>query len=79
MTAATAGLAARCETQAIRLSPEMGQALAEGFGASTNGDDAFDAAMGLLGMIEVAEGRRPAAPDATPAPQWEGWSLGQGG
>jgi hypothetical protein len=77
--AATTGLADRCHAHAIRLSPGMADALADGFGAGASGEDRFDAAMGLLGMIEVAEARRAAAPATTAAPHWEGWILGQSG
>lgn len=37
---------------------------------------AFDAAMGLFGMIEVVDGGRAEGP-AVGADKWEGWILGQ--
>ncbi|MBE7212730.1 MAG: DUF429 domain-containing protein [Gluconacetobacter diazotrophicus] len=57
---------------------EAAAAIADGFDGHRRGDDAFDALAGLLGMIEVASGRRPAGPDrdADLLP-WEGWILGQ--
>ena len=74
---ATAGLASHCQDHGIRLCPEMEGILAAGFGPAESGQDPFDATAGLLGMIEVADGRRTAAPARTEAPEWEGWILGQ--
>lgn len=74
---ATASLAARCEDHGIRVTPEMGHAIENGFGPGKKGEDLFDAAMGLFGMIEVVEGRRAALPTATASIPWEGWILGQ--
>jgi len=53
-------------------------ALRNGFGATASGEDPFDALLGLLAMIEVADGRhaeRGALHDETDA--WEGWILGR--
>ena len=49
-----------------------------GFGGSAEGEDQFDAIVGLFGMINVVIGNRTAAPMLT-APQRliEGWILGQ--
>jgi hypothetical protein len=55
----------------------MRHALADGFGPRKDGEDVFDAAVGLLGMIEVVEGRRLASPIERSAQDWEGWILGQ--
>ena len=74
---ATTALAARCGHHGIRLDPDMADALRDGFGSDAYGQDRFDAAAGLLGMIEVADGRRAAMPAATEALDWEGWILGQ--
>lgn len=74
---AGAGLGPRCKEHGVELTGTMGNALADGFGPRRDGEDPFDAAMGLLGMIEVVEGRRAAAPPTTQAPTWEGWILGQ--
>ena len=61
----------------VQLSNEAREALLSGFGPKPSGEDAFDAFLGLLKMIEVAEGRRREAsehhPDTAP---WEGWILG---
>ena len=47
-------------------------------GGFPEGDDAFDAVVGLIGMIEVATGRRkPAEPSGDRIRKVEGWILGQ--
>ena len=74
---AAAKLSSRSEEHGVRLCPEMTAIVADGFGSRQDGEDPFDAAAGLLGMIEVVEGRRLAAPARTEAPEWEGWILGQ--
>jgi len=52
--------------------------LEDGFGPSSSGEDAFDAMVGLLGMLEVVDLRRAEAPPLTKEAQlWEGWILGQ--
>lgn len=51
----------------------------DGFGTTKCGEDAFDALVGLLAMIEVVEDRRPER-GMTPAgltAAWERWILGQ--
>ncbi|SHJ98312.1 hypothetical protein SAMN02745194_03876 [Roseomonas rosea] len=75
--AATAGLGQRCERHGVRLSSDMVAVLTDGFGPRKDGEDAFDATIGLMGMIEVVEGRRAPAPGVRQAPEWEGWILGQ--
>lgn len=75
---ATAGLVARTAGRGITLSPETLAALANGFGPAEEGEDPFDALMGLLGMIEVVEGRVPEAPPGLAADPVEGWILGRG-
>ncbi|CDZ67044.1 Hypothetical protein NGAL_HAMBI2605_53230 [Neorhizobium galegae bv. orientalis] len=50
----------------------------DGFRNGKDGEDRFDAAVGLLGMIDVVEGRRAeGSPDADDVKTWEGWILGQ--
>ncbi len=62
----------------IDFSPDARLALLAGFGEDRAGEDRFDAFVGLLGMIEVVDGRWPEAceqhPDVRP---WEGWILGR--
>jgi hypothetical protein len=49
----------------------------DGFGADKAGEDRFDAAVGLLGMLDVVDGRRDeGAPDSDAVRRWEGWILG---
>ena len=55
------------------------RALRAGFGPGAEGEDPFDALIGLLAMIEVVEGRHPEAPDSLPEKAGvEGWILGRG-
>ncbi len=74
---AMVGLADHAARRGVRFGRELAARVAAGFGPSDGGEDAFDALIGLLGMLEVVDGRRPAAP-ATAAPdRWEGWIIGQ--
>jgi hypothetical protein len=52
-------------------------AILDGFGRASSGEDAFDSLLGLLGMIEVFEGRRPEGATDRMDRVWEGWILGQ--
>ncbi|PWR23045.1 DUF429 domain-containing protein [Zavarzinia compransoris] len=53
-------------------------AVLAGFGPAPTGEDAFDALIGLLGLIEVAAGHRPPGPEEDPViRRFEGWILGQ--
>lgn len=61
----------------VSFSPELAALIADGFGPKSDGEDAFDAIIGLLGMIEVADGRRAEGPLDHRNLQWEGWILGQ--
>ena len=50
----------------------------DGFGAGADGEDRFDAVVGLLGMLNVVLGRRPSGePDDPVVRRIEGWILGQ--
>jgi hypothetical protein len=60
----------------VAFTPALAATLDDGFGPAPSGEDPFDALAGLLGMIEVADGRRAAAPDDIDR-VWEGWILGQ--
>jgi len=66
------------ERAGITLSLELQAQLLEGFGAPQDGEDPFDATVGLLSMLAVVRGLRPAG---TPPPgtvrNVEGWILGQ--
>ena len=62
---------------ALALEPALLGMIEEGF---PEGDDAFDAIVGLLGMIEVVTGRRqPGEPSDDRVRNVEGWILGQVG
>ena len=51
--------------------------LHDGFGARPDGEDAFDAVLGLFAMLEVVLGRRPGgAPVDATVRRLEGWILG---
>ena len=59
----------------IKLDPELTQNIEQGF---PEGDDAFDATVGLFGMLEVLLGRRlPGDPNEGTLRKLEGWILGQ--
>jgi hypothetical protein len=75
--AATASLLTRSFKHGIQFSDAMRDDLADGFGAAKGGEDPFDAAIGLLGMIEVVDGRRAAGPTQIETAHSEGWILGQ--
>lgn len=68
-------------THAVALSKEARDALFDGFGPSKQGEDPFDALVGLLSMVEVVEGRRNEGGEVLSADvkKWEGWILGQRG
>jgi hypothetical protein len=52
----------------------------EGFGEEDDGEDPFDALLGLLSMLEVVMGyRTEGTPEGEPFRTVEGWILGQGG
>jgi hypothetical protein len=62
----------------VSLRPDMASAIKDGFGGSATGEDRFDAALGLFGMIEVTTGRRTnKVPEESDVRKWEGWILGQ--
>jgi hypothetical protein len=75
--AAAASLLPRSFEFGIQFSDATRDALAEGFGPLKSGEDPFDAALGLLGMIEVVDGRRAAAPTSIEGVDSEGWIFGQ--
>lgn len=67
-----------CERARLCLTAAAREAVESGFGPRLDGEDAFDAMVGLLGMLNVVLGLRPAGdpPPGTP-PGVEGWILGQ--
>jgi hypothetical protein len=70
-------LAAFAARAGIVLDEGMRAALAEGFGVDDFAEDRFDAAVGVLGMLNVALGYRPAGqPPNEDIRRVEGWILG---
>lgn len=58
--------------------PAMRAAVADGFGTDAAGEDRFDCTIGVLCVLNVLAGHRPAcAPDDPWIRRWEGWVLGQ--
>lgn len=52
--------------------------ISDGFGNGKDGEDRFDATVGLFGMIDVVDGRRgEGVPEVDDVKTWEGWILGQ--
>jgi len=70
-------LEAWAQSASAVFSPALHAAISDGFGDSKPGEDPFDAFMGLLGMIEVVDGRRREGPSHIFDCSWEGWILGQ--
>lgn len=66
------------EQREVKLAPALAAAVRNGFGPGKEGEDPFDALVGLLGMLDVVRGQRPAgAPPRDAVRRVEGWILGQ--
>ncbi|MBO6802936.1 MAG: hypothetical protein JJ893_06665 [Thalassospira sp.] len=64
-------------TKGIKISPAVWADIKDGFGPDHGKDDAFDALIGVMGLIEIAEGRRPEHLPRTPSIlEREGWIVG---
>jgi CBS domain-containing protein len=62
----------------LDLDPRLESAIRDGFGSMADGEDPFDATVGLLGLLNVALGGRPTGePDDPAITRIEGWILGQ--
>ena len=62
----------------VTVSPALAERIADGFGPAKSGEDPFDALVGLFGMLDVVDGRRPeGVPDDPAVRETEGWILGQ--
>lgn len=77
-----AGKAAALEAWAaaagVALAPALRTAIRDGFGAQDRGGDSFDAAVGLLAVIDVLRAPSSAqAPREDAVRRWEGWILGR--
>jgi Protein of unknown function (DUF429) len=76
--AAMVGLVEGARERGFTFSEKLITQVKDGFGARSNGEDAFDALIGALGMIEVIENRRIERPFVhNDVDTWEGWILGQ--
>lgn len=72
---ASSSLLERAQFMDLELEAELVRMMEDGF---PEGDDAFDAVVGLFGMIEVVMGRRqPGEPSDDRIRMLEGWILGQ--
>lgn len=62
----------------VRLQSALADAIDDGFGANSTGEDQFDAVIGLFGMLNVLLGRRAhGAPDDVVTRSIEGWIFGR--
>ena len=61
----------------IRLTKPARAAIDNGFGNDSNGEDQFDAMVGLFGMLDVILGNRPSGVPTDERIRIEGWILGQ--
>lgn len=66
------------ESHSVFIDPLTRAAIADGFGRRAAGEDAFDALVGLFGMLNILAGERPAeGPADSQLIAIEGWILGQ--
>jgi hypothetical protein len=62
----------------LSLTSEVREKILDGFGSSADGEDQFDALIGLYGMINVIQGNRPFnEPRSMVISRIEGWIFGQ--
>ena len=73
------GILAWAARRGVELDPGLVGQIQDGFGSASSAEDPFDAMLGLLSMLEVTLGHRPAgAPTTRVVQEVEGWILGQG-
>jgi hypothetical protein len=66
------------ERNGVDVAPAIAALIVDGFGPRKDGEDLFDAIVGLLGMLDVVMGGRPSGePDDPIVHSLEGWILGQ--
>jgi hypothetical protein len=71
-------LLAWAAANSVKLSDDLAALIRSGFGPAPAGEDAFDAVVGLMGMLNVLFGHRLAGePAADAVRRVEGWILGQ--
>jgi hypothetical protein len=76
--AASAALTAWLVARDVQIEPALGEQLETGFGAGAAGEDAFDALVGLCGLLMLVRGERIVAePGAEVDRALEGWILGR--
>ena len=62
----------------VTLDEDLVECFIDGFGPSPNGEDDFDAIVGLFGMLDVVFGFQPeGAPDTDKVRKIEGWIFGR--
>ncbi|MEE3045282.1 MAG: methyltransferase type 12 [Pseudomonadota bacterium] len=62
---------------AVEITPAVMADCKSGFGPDQGKDDAFDALVGVLGLIQIADGKRPEyLPDEPTIREREGWIMG---
>jgi hypothetical protein len=70
-------LVAAARELGVELAPELRAQIDDGFGKRPDGEDRFDATVGVLGMLGVVLGRHPAGePEDPEVRAVEGWILG---
>jgi hypothetical protein len=71
------GLLRWADTHAVLLDPSVRDLVSDGFGPRPDGEDAFDAFVGVLGLLRVVRGDEPTGPPLTADERSvEGWILG---
>lgn len=73
-----ARLGAWCHAAAVTLAPALRAQIDDGFGSGAGGEDAFDATVGVLGMIDaITHPPDPLLPDDDAIRHREGWIFGR--
>ena len=75
--AAAPALLGFCSEHGIVPDDELAGQILDGFGPGRDGEDPFDAVVGLLGMIATVRTAPPGLPDDAAVRQCEGWIFGQ--
>jgi hypothetical protein len=66
------------QSAGVHLAADLNAAIRDGFGSGADGEDRFDAVVGLFGMVNVVLGHRePGEPADDSIREIEGWILGQ--
>ncbi len=70
-------LLAWAEVNGVHLTDRLRATIVDGFGEGSDGEDRFDALVGLFGMLDVVLDNRPSGEPDDAVIQVEGWILGQ--